>query len=73
MIFQLILIALISNAFCQEQAPTIGDRIARAQELMEKLPPPEGYEDIWYPVDPQVFEDIGTGPRGFLRVLKRRQ
>lgn len=45
---------------------------------MEKLPPPEGYEDFWYPIDPQVFENVGVDQldphkRGFLRLLKRRQ
>ncbi|KAK0171714.1 hypothetical protein PV328_005133 [Microctonus aethiopoides] len=84
MIFQLILIALISSAFCQQQTSTIEDRNARAQELMEKHPPPEGYEDFWYPVDPQVFKNVRVDKLdklhkldsheiGFLRVLRRRQ
>ncbi|KAK0168283.1 hypothetical protein PV327_002107 [Microctonus hyperodae] len=68
MILQVILIALIGSAFCQQEA---SNEITRAQELMERLPAPPGYTDYWFSVNPQVFEGLGTAPKGYLRVLKR--
>ncbi|KAK0081773.1 hypothetical protein PV325_011583 [Microctonus aethiopoides] len=75
MILQIILIALIGSAFCQQAT---SDEIKKAQELMGKFPSPRGYIDYWFPVRSQAFAGLSNAPTestnaliGYMRVLRR--